>query len=175
MTNTQAVQLKNIPATYGLAFLLVPTIGANATLENYSSDTFLGSPNLEFPTSATSGLAMALTLPYSLGTSEIQKRLTEIEMLEENWNGYGAKKIEKRLLDKALSISYDLQRLFGDLFFFPTARASIQIEFQNADKELFELEIFHNKYAITKVSLDGTEIDMESDSESEALQFLSQT
>lgn len=60
---------------------------------------------------------------------------------EDNWNGYGVTKFEKKLIDKASNIVCSLG---VQPFVFPTARNSIQLEYETNERYL-EFEIFEDK------------------------------
>jgi hypothetical protein len=71
----------------------------------------------------------------------IINKLKEISKLKDNWDGYGAKIIPKKVIRKAKQI---LKKSNFDFMIFPTGRESIQLELENK-YEYFEIEIFKNK------------------------------
>ena len=67
------------------------------------------------------------------------KKLSEIENLEDNWNGYGASKFCSAVIANAKSM---LQVLLQQPFISPTARQSIQMEYDGKNGDYFEIEVF---------------------------------
>lgn len=68
-------------------------------------------------------------------------RIIEIEKLHDDWNGNGAASFSKTILATAKSIIFQLSiqpRIF------PTARDSIQFEYENALGDYLEFELFEN-------------------------------
>ena len=65
------------------------------------------------------------------------KRLTQIAMLKNNWDGYGAEPLPRDTIFRA-------QRLIRSLHFqseiFPTAAGSIQIEYEKDNGDYLELQ-----------------------------------
>lgn len=170
MNDNNKIQIKNIPVTCGLALILSPNASANSLTENYTRTYFDVNVTGEFPTNA---LADKLKLPYSLESFGPQKRLSEIERLEDNWNGYGAKKIDKTIIQRSKSLIHGLVRIYHEIFIFPTARGTIQLEFQDVENSNFEIEIFPNEYVITKVEPNDDEEDFVMDKESDIFNILS--
>lgn len=78
---------------------------------------------------------------------ENTKILSEIGRYEENWNGYGAERIDQRIIFKALDVITSLELKYQpDIF--PTARGSIQLEYELSETHYFEIEISLDKYII---------------------------
>ena len=70
------------------------------------------------------------------------KRLKEIENLENDWNGYGAKPFSETLIDKCKRI---VSSLSVQPSIYPTGRNSIQFQYELSDRSYLEFEIFENK------------------------------
>ena len=68
-------------------------------------------------------------------------RIIEIEKLQNNWNGNGAESFSKAILATAKSI---ILQLSVQPHIFPTARDSIQFEYENALGDYLEFELFEN-------------------------------
>lgn len=77
--------------------------------------------------------AMDVNLLYSY------QKISEIRCLEDNWNGNGAPKFSSQLLDSVLSI---VEKLTRQPSIFPTARESIQLEYENDVGDYLEFEVF---------------------------------
>jgi hypothetical protein len=85
------------------------------------------------------------------------KKLEQLAQLKDHWN-YG----------HALAFNPELIRLAQRLVallpvqpeIFPTARGSIQLEYENERGEYLEFEVFINKIQVFKVDADGTESGM---------------
>lgn len=76
------------------------------------------------------------TVPDSARNTELLKNyqtLNEIEQLEDNWNGNGASKFSKELLDTVRSI---IENLFRQPEIYPSSRNSIQLEYINQGERL---------------------------------------
>lgn len=67
------------------------------------------------------------------------QKISEIGRLEEDWNGNGASKFSPQLLDSVRDIVKELPRQPG---IFPTARESIQLEYENGAGDYLEFELF---------------------------------
>lgn len=67
------------------------------------------------------------------------QKISEIRCLEDNWNGNGAPKFSSQLLDSVLSI---VEKLTRQPSIFPTARESIQLEYENDIGDYLEFEVF---------------------------------
>ena len=89
---------------------------------------------IRFTASEGSGRAL---LNFSANTN--MKKLAEIENLEDDWNGYGARKFNSAVIANAKSM---LQALWRQPFISPTARQSIQMEFDGKNGDYFEIEVF---------------------------------
>lgn len=65
--------------------------------------------------------------------------IKQIEQLPDNWNGYGAAAFSKDLLDtvRRLVLTLPVQPAI-----FPTARDSVQLEYENQDQDYLEFELF---------------------------------
>lgn len=73
--------------------------------------------------------------------------LSEIGELEDNWNNYGAPKFNQSLIFKCLRIITSSNLKFQPEIF-PTARQSIQFEYEPDDYHYFEIEIFIDRIKI---------------------------
>lgn len=67
------------------------------------------------------------------------QKISEIRCLEDNWNGNGAPGFSSQLLDSVLSI---VEKLTRQPSIFPTARESIQLEYENNVGDYLEFELF---------------------------------
>lgn len=79
--------------------------------------------------------------------NEALSQIEQFNLLEENWNGNHAEVFSKELVDKAKRI---LNLLSDEPEVFPTARNSIQFEYEKINGEYLEFEIFEK---FTKVFL----------------------
>jgi hypothetical protein len=93
---------------------------------------------------------------YGAGINELS-RIQEIESLEDNWNGYGAKAIERDILDKGRLLIYELHRRSISADAFPTQRSTLQIEYKNNYGTYFEIEIGKTEYHIAIIKPEGDE------------------
>lgn len=69
------------------------------------------------------------------------KRLKDIENLDFDWNGYGAKPFSSALIDKCERI---VALLSVQPSIYPTGRNSIQFQYELEDRSYLEFEIFEN-------------------------------
>lgn len=67
------------------------------------------------------------------------QQLNEIRQLRNGWNGNGASKFSEEILDTLQQI---LEKLAYEPSIFPTARGSIQLEFENCNADYLEFELF---------------------------------
>ena len=70
--------------------------------------------------------------------------IDDLRNLEPDWNGYGAEPIPDSVCDRAQKF-VDLFQGASLLEIFPTARKSIQLEFENENYYL-EIEVFEDRY-----------------------------
>jgi hypothetical protein len=77
-----------------------------------------------------------------------KERIISYSKLSENWNGNGAKAISKEVVEKALNL-LDIHMIDRQPEIFPTARNSIQFEYEDVDNYL-EIEIFQDSYVVYK-------------------------
>ena len=85
--------------------------------------------------------------PLNLSWDQISKReiygslekINEIGKLKENWNGYGATIFSYYLIERAKEI---VIKLIRQPFISPTARESIQMEYENESGDYLEFELF---------------------------------
>lgn len=70
------------------------------------------------------------------------KRLRDIESLDFDWNGYGARPFSGSLIDKCERI---VEGLSVQPLIYPTGRSSIQFQYELSDRSYLEFEIFENK------------------------------
>lgn len=68
-------------------------------------------------------------------------RILEIERLEDNWNGNGAASFSGRILSAAKNL---VMTLSVQPAIFPTARDSIQFEYEKESGDYLEIELFEN-------------------------------
>lgn len=88
----------------------------------------------------------------SVDKAQSLERLIEIEQLQENWNGNGAKRFSDSILSFARKI---VMNLLIQPAIFPTARDSIQLEYENDLGDYLELELFEDEQ-IKMFSFDHT-------------------
>jgi hypothetical protein len=86
------------------------------------------------------------------------KRLDEISKLEENWNDNGAKPFSNRLITKA---RYIIDDLLIQPEVFPTARNSIQLEYEKKTGEYMEFEIYESSIKVYIVDQNENEDEYE--------------
>lgn len=84
--------------------------------------------------------------------SDLLTRMNEIELLDDNWNGFGASKFSIELITKAKEFLSNIAQIAPVISIFPTASDSIQIE---CEKE--------NKYAEAEIFFDNIKIYAERD------------
>lgn len=69
------------------------------------------------------------------------QKISEIRNLAENWNGNGASKFSTELLDFVRNI---IEKLARQPNIFPTARESVQLEYENDVGDYLEFELFES-------------------------------
>ena len=75
------------------------------------------------------------------------KILSEIGQYEENWNGYGAEKINQNRIFKTLDIitSFEIK---CQPEIFPTASGTVQLEYEPSTEYYLEIEILRDRYVV---------------------------
>lgn len=76
------------------------------------------------------------------------RALEEIQNLEENWNGCGAKPIPESVINLSRDIVMELDY---QPEVFPTARRTIQMEYELDDNSYLEFEVYPNYIAVMEV------------------------
>ena len=87
---------------------------------------------------------------------EAKKRIREIALLRENWNGHGAKCFSALLIKRVENIVNNLP-VSPEIF--PTAIGAIQIEYQKKDGSYLEFEIYENSANQYMIDKDGKEFE----------------
>ena len=82
-----------------------------------------------------------LNLIFETGTQRNLQKLKEISLLEENWNGYGAKPFSSILIRDAENV---IRGICTQPEIFPTADDTIQLEFEKTDGSYLEIQISEN-------------------------------
>lgn len=83
------------------------------------------------------------------------KKLTAIENLQDNWNGYGAKAFNQSVVDKVRKI---LNEILYQPEIFPIPSDTIQMEFRNSKGDYLELVIDTTSFVSVLTELyDGTQ------------------
>ena len=73
-------------------------------------------------------------------------KILDISKLEDDWNGYGAKKISNKVINLALCIVQKLSYQPSNIY--PVATNSIQFEYELDDKSYLEFDIFEDKVSL---------------------------
>lgn len=101
----------------------------------------------------------------SLSTfNEVDKKLKNFEKLniikdlDANWDNYGAQPFSSEFIDLCKKFIIDIHR---QPEVFPTARQSIQFEYEKENGEYLELEIFEDRVELFKMLKNGEEIEEE--------------
>ena len=81
-------------------------------------------------------------------------RLDEYKELANNWNENGAKPFSVVFIE---SVKEMIRNLSVQPDVFPTARDSIQLEYEDMSGEYLELEVFEDRIATLYMSADGEE------------------
>ena len=90
---------------------------------------------------------------------QYEKDIEFFKDLEYNWNGYGAEPIPEKLIVCTENLLQNLSEL-PDVF--PTANKSIQIEYEKANGEYLEFEMFEDdRVHMFRINSDGTEYNEE--------------
>lgn len=74
---------------------------------------------------------------------ECLNRIEKIRLFKDNWNGYGAKRIPDKVLDKTIAF-LKLMNFQLEPQLTPTGRESIQIEWETKETGYVEIEIYED-------------------------------
>lgn len=113
-------------------------LSVSSYLDSFNKNSNSGTENISVnQVSFSSGNANVLLpeLMKSLG------RIDSFKSLQQDWNGYSAAPISKKLID---SVTYILMNLTRQPEIFPTARNSIQLEYEKLNGDYLEFEIFED-------------------------------
>lgn len=94
---------------------------------------------VRFHTSATKGSYPPRNFPRPLDRSF--RTLEQICQLTKDWNGYGADPISDGIIQKVKAVLSDLER---QPEIFPTARNSVQLEYEKENNDYLEFEFFED-------------------------------
>ncbi|MFD2074645.1 hypothetical protein [Geobacillus jurassicus] len=83
-------------------------------------------------------------------------KLQAIRELGNDWNGNGADPFSDKLIEKVFSV---IHTVIKQPKLFPTARDSIQLEFEKENGDYLELELFENNINIFISYADGREME----------------
>ncbi|MEM3091524.1 MAG: hypothetical protein QXD05_00100 [Candidatus Pacearchaeota archaeon] len=76
-------------------------------------------------------------------------KIISFSELDENWDGYGAEKIDNNVLKRVLELIIHKELKYQPEVF-PTGRGTIQIEYEKPNRDYLEVEIFKDKYILYK-------------------------
>ena len=80
------------------------------------------------------------------------EKIQDISELKDDWNGNGASAVKDTLIQK---MKYLILRLNIQPKIFPTARGSIQFEYEKETGEYLEFELFDTKLKVLTMGSDG--------------------
>ncbi|AKM20389.1 hypothetical protein GK107_15260 [Geobacillus thermoleovorans] len=83
-------------------------------------------------------------------------KLQAIRELGNDWNGNGADSFSDKLIEKVFSV---IHTIIKQPKLFPTARDSIQLEFEKENGDYLEFELFENKIDVFVSYADGREME----------------
>ena len=86
-------------------------------------------------------LFITLDRPYDADLVKSYQRIWEIELLEDDWNEDGAKAFSPQIIQRVRDI---VSTLAKQPFIFPTARESIQMEYEKSNGDYLEFELFES-------------------------------
>ena len=75
-------------------------------------------------------------------------RLSYIEQLPDDWNGYGGRRIDPQVIEKCREI---IKGICIQPVVFPTGRRTIQLQYELKDKSYLEFEIYTDKIVCMQV------------------------
>lgn len=103
-----------------------------------------------------------ITIPSLPRLEENLERLQQISELEYNWDGEGAQSFDKNLISVVVNL---IEKISLQPQIFPTARDSIQLEYDKTNGDYLEFEIFTNKTKMFYLGHDGVHYEREIDIE----------
>lgn len=98
--------------------------------------------------------------------------LERIGALQDNWNGYGAPKVQVQLLDRVRKFLHVIPRHQQPVTVVPTGRGTIQVEYKEQNGKYLELDIGSDLIDILYQPLDGDEIEEENASADRAIDII---
>lgn len=107
---------------------------------------------------------------------QLKKKLNNINTIlsfkkfESNWNGNGAEPLSETIIQKVFDFINSSELKFQPNVF-PTARHSIQLEYEKSNGNYLEIEIFENKYSAYS-EIDNKESEYESISFKEIIKLI---
>lgn len=94
--------------------------------------------DFQFNLESRSRISNNIDICFNSSMQRNLQKLSEIALLKENWNGYGAKPISHFVLKRAESI---IREIIEQPDLFPTADDSIQIEYEKSNGAYLEIQI----------------------------------
>lgn len=101
-----------------------------------------------------------ITVPSLPRLEENLERLQQISILAFNWDGEGARSFDKELINTVVNL---IEKISLQPQIFPTARDSIQLEYDKTNGDYLEFEIFTNKTQMFYLGHDGVHYEREID------------
>ena len=90
------------------------------------------------------------------------EKIQDISELKDDWNGNGASAVKDTLIQK---MKYLVLRLNIQPEIFPTARGSIQFEYEKETGEYLEFELFDTRLKVFTMDSDGNDYSYDMDTD----------
>ena len=100
------------------------------------------------------------------------ERLSNMSLLEDNWNSYGAPKISPLVIDHVRSFLLRLPNDRQPDVAVPTGRGTVQLEYEDTEGKYLELDIGQSSIDVLYQPVDGDEIEEENILEDRAMDLI---
>lgn len=134
--SSEKISFKSIAVTALCCSSLLPLSGIPLSKENKTDELYSINSISDISHSSQDYFSS-----YAKDYNSLLMRIDEIQSLKENWNGYGADVVPFNIINNAKIFLFYIKDLSEFISIFPTARQSIQIEFEVEDMYC-EAEIF---------------------------------
>ena len=115
------------------------------------------------------------TIAHQQDVTQFERNLHDLDHisgLQDNWNGYGAPKVQAHILDHVRKFLHIIPLHQQPATVVPTGRGTIQLEYEERDGKYLELDVASESIGILYQPLEGNEVEEENASVDRAIDII---